>query len=423
MSYSFRMGTADDSQNLFELMVDAYNMEGKPDRIETARGWTSAHPEHYLIMEEDGNLIGAMHVGDTWIQVGRCAVLKGDVGHVAIPSAMQGRGLGSELMRYAGSWMREQGYHLGRLGGMIHFYTRFGYEPFPRRFVVFKLYDFTGGAGLITPTQAYPEPEPDAGMLRPFDEARDWQAIAGLRHAFDAGRSGASRVSPEATQPANPAPPDPEALRFVYELDGQPVGFVFAREDEHEAEPEQAGFSLEMCYDPAHPEAAGLLMRQLLSRIAHRVPLRISSRLPFDENLAEALQAADVGFELIERRSAVAGNQILVVNLRDILTEIAPELEDRLAASLVADWSGVIEFALPAEIAWLRIEDGRIEVADESSADLTLLLTQAQFVKALFGIRSAGELPPVVAMALPPRERALLDALFPRTPTGSGPWG
>lgn len=423
MSYDFRMGNADDSQDLFELMVDAYNMDGKPDRVETAHGWTFAHPEHYLIMEEDGNLIGAMHIGDTWIQVGKCAVLKGDVGHVAVPSAMQGRGLGSELMRYAGSWMREHGYHLGRLGGMIHFYTRFGYEPFPRRFVVFELYDFTGGAGLITPAEAYPEPEPDAGVLRPFDEARDWQAIANLRHAFDAERSGASRVSGQASPPANPAPPDPEALRYVYELDGQPVGFAFAQENEHEARPGQAGFSLELCCDPAHLEAAGLLLRQLLSRIADRAPLRISSRLPFDENLAEALEAAGVGFELIERRSAVAGNQILVVNLRGILTEIAPELEDRLAASLVADWSGVIEFALPAESAWLRIEDGRVEVADERPADLTLKLTGAQFVKALFGIRGAGELPPVVAMDLAARERALLDSLFPRTATGSGPWG
>ncbi len=423
MSYDFRMGNADDSQNLFELMVDAYDMEGKPDRVEAARGWTSAHPEHYLIMEEEGNMIGALHVGDTWIQVGRCAVLKGDVGHVAIPSARQGRGLGTELMRYTGSWMREQGYHLGRLGGMIHFYSRFGYEPFPRRFVVFELYDFTGGAGLITPVEAYPEPEPDAGILRPFDEARDWQAIARLRHAFDAGRSGASRVPAEATQPANPAPPNPEALRFVYELDGEPVGFVFAQENAHEARPGQEGYSLDLCCDPEHLEAAGLLMRLVLSRLAHRPPLRMVSRLPFDESLAEALETTGVGFELIERRSAVAGNQILVVNLRGILSEIAPELQDRLAASLVADWSGVIEFALPSESAWLRIEDGRVNVADEGPADLTLKLTQAQFVRALFGIRGAGELPPVVAMDLPPRERALLDALFPRTATGSGPWG
>ena len=423
MSYDFRVGTADDSQNLFELMVDAYNMEGKPDRVEAARGWTFAHPEHYLIMEEDGSMVGALHIGDTWIQVGQCAVLKGDVGHVAIPSAMQGRGLGTELMRYTGSWMREQGYHLGRLGGMVHFYTRFGYEPFPRRFVVFELYDFTGGAGLITPVEAYPEPDPEVGTLRPFDQARDWQAASRLRYAFDAGRSGASPVSVAPTPPDSPSPPDPEALHFVYELDGEVVGFVLAQENPHEARPGQDGYSLDLCCDPDQLEAAGLLMRLVLSRLAHRGPLRMVSRLPFDESLAETLTSAGVGFEMIERRAAVASNQILVVNLRGIITEIAPELEDRLAASLVADWSGVIAFALPAEAAWLRIGAGKVEVVDEAPADLTLKLTQAQFVRALFGIRGALELPAIAAMGLPPRERALLDTLFPRTATGSGPWG
>ncbi|MCD6359314.1 MAG: GNAT family N-acetyltransferase [Armatimonadetes bacterium] len=424
MSYDFRMGTSNDSASLFDLMVDAYQMQDKPDRIEAARGWTWDHPEQYLVMEEDGQIVAALHIGDTWIQVGRSAVLKGDVGHVAVPTELQGMGLGTRLMRHAVEHMRRKGYHLSRLGGLVHFYTRFGYEPFPRRFVVFEVQDFTGGAGRITPADAYPEPRPERGLLRPFDEARDRQALADIRYAFHDGRSGSEVVRPEAATPVNPAPPDPDALRFVYELDGRQIGFLFADENAHEARPGREGFSIgELCYDPAHPEAPGLLLRMLLSRIAHRAPLRISSRLPYDEAVTEAVQAAGVGFDMVETRHAVASNQIMVVNLSATLEAILPELTARLADSLVADWTGAVEFALPAETATIVIDGGHIEVGRAETADLPLTLTQAQFVKALFGICGAVELPPVRAMGLDATRRALLDALFPRTPTGSGPWG
>ncbi len=424
MSYDFRMGTPDDCEPLFELMIDAYQMEGKPGRIEAARGWTSSHPEQYLIMEEDGRLLGTLHIGDDLIQVGGCVVRKADVGHVAVPTELHGRGLGTDLMRYTLGWMREQGYHLSRLGGLTHFYSRFGYEAFPRHFVVFELDDFAGGSGTITATAAYPVPEPEEGALRPFDQGRDWQALARVRHAFHGGRSGTWLVSSEATEPVDAAPPDPNGLRFVYEVGGEPVGFVFAEENAHEARTGQAGFSLsEFCYLPDQPEAAGLLMRMVLSRIADRAPLRISSRLPFDESVSEALAAARVGHDRLETRHAVASNMIMVVNLRSTLEAIVSELQARLADSLVADWSGTIKLALPAETACLRIEAGTIKVTDDGTADLTLTLTQAQFVSGLFGVCGAVELPPVRAMSLDPTGRALLDALFPRTPTGSGPWG
>lgn len=424
MSRQFRRGTPQDREALFELMVDAFRMQGQPDRIAAARNWTSAHPEHYLIMEQEGRLVGALHIADEMIQVGCCAVRKADVGHVAVPTELQGLGHGTALLRHAVEHMRREGYHLSRLGGLVHFYSRFGYEPFPRRFVVFELDEFRGGAATLTPQQAYPEPELERGLLRPYDEVRDWQALAEVRYQFHVGRSGTGLVSPDATAPSDPAPPDPEALRFVYELDGRQIGFLFAAANPHEARPGRAGFAIsELCYDPAHPEAPGLLLRLLLARLAPRAPLRISSRLPFDEALLEAIQDAGVGFELIEARQAVAGNQILVVNLPATLQAVTEELTARLAASLVADWSGVIELALPAETACLIIEGGRIEVGQVDAADLPLVLTQAQFVKALLGLCGAVELPPVRALHLDATQRAVLDALFPRTPTGCGPWG
>ena len=172
------------------------------------------------------------------------------------------------------------------------------------------------------------------------------------------------------------------------------------------------------------PDAAGALMRMLLSRVCDPEPARVTSRLPFDEALSEALVAAQVPHERLEMYQAMASNMILVVNLEATLRAIAPELSRRLAGSLVPGWEDALELALPAEHCVLTIAGGEVRVAEAPGGhDLRLELTQAQFVKALLGIAGLTEMSPARAASLSPTLRGLLDALFPRLQAGSGPWG
>jgi len=166
---------------------------------------------------------------------------------------------------------------------------------------------------------------------------------------------------------------------------------------------------------------AALVLKQLLARVAKFAPARITSRLPFDEALAEALQERGVGFTRLEMHQSVAGNMIQVLNLRAILETIAPELQSRLAASLALNWADTIQFVLPTESCSIRLEPGSVTVVEPESNTLRLEMTQAQFVKALFGIVAFSELP--CSGDLDGRSLALMDALFPRTQAGSGPWG
>jgi len=319
-------------------------------------------------------------------------------------------------------WLRANGYHLSRLGGLMQFYSRFGYEPFVRRFVEFEVKQSIGGRRVISAAQAYPEPTGFPGTVRPYDEGRDWQARHDIRYAFDNGRSGASRVVAEAHEPTSPAPPDPDLLRFVYELDGEVKAYVFAVEAPLEAKEGETCFSIsDFAYARDCPEAAALVLKQLLARIAQFAPARITSRLPFDEPLAEALQERGVGFTRIEMHQSVAGNMIQVLDLRGILQAAAPELQSRLAASLALDWADTIEFVLPAESCAIGLQPGSVTVIEPRTNTLRLEMTQAQFVKALLGIVAFSELP--CSRHLDGRNLALMDALFPRTQAGSGPWG
>lgn len=424
MDCEFRIGTPGDSAEILDLIADAFDINPDSLRFPRQRALAYDAPHEFRLMIRDGRIIAGLHIGDTWIQVGDCAVLKGDVGHVAVRTELQGQGLGSLLMREAVEWMRDNGYHLSRLGGLMHFYSRFGYEPFPRRFVEFRVEQIQGGAKSLSAAEAHPEPTGFEGTLRPFDEARDWQARAHINYVFDHGRSGAARVSKHATPPGSPAPPDPELLRFVYELDGEVKGYLFAVESPLEARDNEPCFSIgAFAYLPDCPEAAGLLLRQLLARLAQHAPVRVTSRLPFDEHLAIALQNAGVGFQRIEMHQSGAGNMIQVLNLQEALKEIAPELSARLADSLLPDWSGAVEFVLPGQSATLSIADGRATAIAATQPNLRLKMTQAEFVKLLFGINGFGELPCARLADLDRRQVALMDALFPRCPAGSGPWG
>lgn len=446
MDYELRIGTPADSQGIFDVQIDAFNIPADSPRIDTTRREAFDRPhEHIVMVEESRRVVGVVHIGDDRIQVGRSVVRKADVGHVSIRSELHGLGLGTRMMRWTVEHLRAQGYHLSRLGGLVHFYSRFGYEPFPRRFVEILLRGVHGGARVLAASEAFPEPEGFPGVVRPYDEARDFAARVRLRYDFHAGRSGTWQVSPDATPPAHPAGPDPDALAWVYERDGAIRGFVTAQESPLEAKGDERVFSItDFAYDAAYPDAAAAVIRKLLARIAPLESVRVTSRLPFDEALAEALQGGGVYFERKEIYQAVASNMILVLDLAATLRAVAPELTARLADSLVAGWEGAVEIAiprrgacpasdptavtvgeaLPGEACRVVISGGEVQVTDgPGPCDLALELTQAQFVKALFGIAALTELPPVRALELTATERGLLDALFPRTQTGCGPWG
>ena len=446
MSYRLRPATADDAQAMFETQVAAFSTEEGTLRWEQARDFCFDRAEQHVVMvDESDYVVGLVHIHDHPIQVGSCFVRKADVGHVGIRPELQGLGVGTQMMRDTVAWLGEQGYHLSRLGGLTHFYSRFGYEPFPRRFVRIDLGSVRGGGRHIPATELYSDPGEWPGEVRAYDESRDFAERTRLRWEYDSGRSGAMVVADQFEPPTHPAPPDPEALCWVYEREGQVLGFLHAVESPLESTGEETVFTIsELVYAQDFPDAAGALVRMLLSRICDRGQVLVTSRLPWDEAVAEALQLAGIAHYRMEMFQAVASNMILVVDLANTLQAIAPELSARVADSLVADWSGAVELAfpmrgkcriddpasvtagdaLPGEACRLVLDVGEVTVdAGPGPVDLQIALTQAHVVKALFGITALTELPCVRGMDLSPTERGVLDALFPRTKTGSGPWG
>ena len=114
---------------------------------------------------------------------------------------------------------------------------------------------------------------------------------------------------------------------------------------------------------------------------------------------------------------------ILVLSLPAILGEVAEELTRRLSRSIVADFQGNIALSLPGQSVVLRLREGTVSVTEAEQAGIQVSLTQAEFVRLLFGLCSFSELHGLEDSPLGVRETAVMDALFPRCPTGTGTWG
>ena len=149
MSADIRTAKAQDSDTIFEILRAAFQLESRPNGIEPARRMSQNDFASFLLLEEYGQTVGLVHIGRHRLQIGRSAIIKGDVGHVAIRPHLQGKGYGTKLMQNTIRFMGENGFHVTRLGGLMKFYSRFGYEPFQRRHIKIPVWVFQYPKGLL----------------------------------------------------------------------------------------------------------------------------------------------------------------------------------------------------------------------------------------------------------------------------------
>ena len=384
-----------------------------------------ATPGEWRVLEHAGRIVSICRVQIHGIRVGRCEINKGDVGHVSTLPEFQGRGFGSELMRDTVAYLKEAHCQIGRLGGLIAFYSRFGWVPFPRRYYEFPLEAVRGGVQTLQPDEYLQPPKGFRGRIVPYDPARHHDGRVRLHEALNRTRSGSIVIAWGPAPSGGKADPDTTGLRLACEIEGEVAGYVFAfeRPADHTAFEAQVEIG-ETAFDYEHPEALGALIAQVL-RVAHeRGAKRATGRLPFDERVESALRAAGVPYHLVEIHTAPASNMIRIVDLLALLKRIAPELEARLAASAVAEWRGQIAFCLDdGQSAVVEARGGSMSVWDCTSGEFRVDLDQATMLKLVLGLRSFGECAVVKGDGDGRFAADACNVLFPRQAAACGVWG
>ncbi len=420
---NIRCGTQRDAEGIFEVMSKAFHVEENSSKWHSWKSLAVNDAKRFRVLEMEDNIISVAHIARHRLAVGSCEIAKGDVGEVSTLPAFQGKGYGSALMRDVVRWMRENDYDMSRLGGYSVFYRRFGYIPFPRRYVEFPIESVKAGASTISVEEMFTPPE-GPGLVRSYDASRDAIRKAELYQLFNKGRSGSIvvDVNPNAKLPTTPSPPNP--LTIVYEVDGVVEGYLFATDYGRNITPFEAHITIgDVAFNPVCPDALAGLLKQILHVAAKRGIMRVTSRLPFDAKVLSILPSAHITFKLQEFQGAYATNMIQIINLESLFRKIAPELESRLRRAVVADWRGEIEIGCDKQRVGLRISDEGVKVSPVGEESPQMLTDQATLMKLIFGIISFDEAPVNLQRCIEPVILAVLRAWFPRQPTASGPWG
>ena len=407
MGLELRRATAADAATVLAVIQSAFAIPPDSAKWRSRQDMVEREPHRFQVLTLDGRVIGAVHVADQKLRVGRAVVRKSDVGHVSIDPELQGQGCGSEMMRRLVGWMREAGYDISRLGGRASFYRRFGWVPFPRRFVEFEIGRLDDAAFDAMTAPAAP------GAVRASRRARDGKARDALRRDFNAERTGA--FNPGAASA-------PRSISLVYEHEGMVVGCLSGSLTGVDHTPFEAAMQIgDAAFAPGHPEALGELVKQALREARAAGVGRVSARLPFDQRVLDALRYADIGFSTRELESRPGSNMLQILSMASLFGRLVPELEARLAASASAAWRGCLALEAEGRRVELAIEQGSVAVAEGVEPSCELRLGQAGVLRLVLGLNTIDEVAPDATLG--PAERSLMRDLFPIQPTASGPWG
>lgn len=393
-----------ETEDLLLLLKRAFRVDPGTERERATHRLVRSDLAQFVVLRDYGEVVAAAHVARHDLRVGEAVVRKADVGHVAVTPERQGCGLGTELMTRLHPFLATEGYHFARLGGLMPFYSRFGYEPFPRRYLEITVPD------LAAPLKGRTWGE----WLAPTSaERRSVRAYCPDLDGPDVLRLGNLRplalalVSQHAS--SLPLPPPLRPLSVVYDHGGELRAFAWAEQESPTATASGNLGLRQLLWDPAAPHAAAALVRHLLHHAAQR-GLTMRTRLPYDAQLCEALTADGITFELREMRQAVDGNMVRLIDLESLCQALAPEFAARLRSVGLCPRSG-LSLAVGGRTATLP--------AGLVSGLPPVRVSQSTFLRWALGLETPAETNPPV----PPEHRLLLLVLFPRFACVSDTWG
>jgi putative acetyltransferase len=407
---SFRDAKPADRAHVLAIVSAAFGFPPESERWHHIEQMLTLPGHYWRLAELQGLPVAALCVAVSRLRVGEGYLVKADVGEVAVRPEYQGKGIGTALMKDTIRWMRGQGFDFSRLGGLVRFYSRFGYEPFVRRYVEFYLRPSIGaGASTARPSYLLQSREPQVFPLDP----KEWTRCQEMSKKSISWRVGAL-LEARAEQPFGQC--------LVYREGGAPL--AWAQLVEHPLDRTEFESRLTIAaaaWEPGREDAMAALVAHVL-RLAHdRGHERVCARLPFDPALFAALTAAGLPYKAVELHEATAATMVQVLNLASCFEHLLPELERRWhLTGLPVRMNIGLEVA--GQQVLLQLAPGAVGLAEDGAADVGLSLTQSELLALALGLHSSSY---VLHQRLQrcPQVAAALAVLFPEQLSVSGVWG
>ncbi|MDD5598428.1 MAG: GNAT family N-acetyltransferase [Victivallaceae bacterium] len=423
----FATATTQDSNAVSNILEQAFKVTpAKKTWLENQIKLFRNAPGDWRTMVVNERVIGTIHVRKNWLKIGKGKILKGDVGGVSILPEYHGKGYGTALMHDTIKWMKSENYDISRLGGLVEFYSRFGYLRFPRRYMEF----FPGNkvcAGASVVEEGYlPLSLGDKSKIRPYDESKDFYDYLKLHNEFYELYNAFCPVVPP-DRLLTSIPPSPNPLRVVFEEKGHILGYLFA--GRHPAEYNKTDKTVgeitieDIAYEKKHPEVLDSLLRYINNLACDQGLKTMTARIPFDPEIIDIISRLPVQFQCNETYGGKAANMLQIINLHSLFERLIPELEARLEESTARTWNGIIQIKLEKDKIQLLVSNGTIKVTDSEKPTLQLVIKEIGLLKLILGMYAFNEITVTSKPACKPLETALLRDLFPRQLLMSSNWG
>jgi predicted N-acetyltransferase YhbS len=416
-----RTATTKDIDGLLGLLTAAFNLEPGSEKFNKKKAAVDGDLQQWRILEDNSQIIGAVHIRKDWLRIGKTKILKGDVGDVSVCPTMQGKGIGSLILNDTLKWMKGNHYDLSRLGGLCRYYSRFGYQRFIRRYFEFNVGTLARAGASNVLEGVIPLTDTELACIRSFDPVKDHSGGSKLAESFGKLYNGSSFTVAE-----QPPPPggkiDP--LNLVYEEDNTIVGHIEVAESETEVSDFEARIRIYLHgYEKTKPYVIKALIAHINNYAFARGIKRMTARIPFDAAIIQALAATPLRFKTVETYGGISGNMLQIVNLESLLSRISPELEQRLAESTTVSWHGIVNLKTAKDSALLKLDAGKISVVNSGTVAATITIPEVQLMRMILGITAFSELDLSQHEAIPVELKIILNGLFTCQLTSSDNWG
>lgn len=347
--------------------------------------------ENTRVVVVDGQIASVVQIADRAMLLQGTTVRQAFISLVGTAPHYRHRGYATLALLDTAAYLRRAGYSLSLVPGegAEHFYERAGWHNFGHSCkLVLELPDT-----LPTP--------PFHGTIRPGDLTRDYEALAAIFGAANHETTGPAIKSLDFWQEFSARWDRPYPLFWVATVDGQVVAYLRSAYNHIVAEWAMA---------PGANDAA------MLALLAHALrEARGAGMITLDTIDLGAFAGEVERWGVQITRMPISGYLYRVHDLPLLLAPLLPRMEQRLAASPLAGWSGSVTLDTAVGAATLLIQQGAISMSDtcdNQASSIRLTLTHGHLIDLLFGQANLDHLA-ITGTLCPNTTRTIVQTLFP----------
>jgi predicted acetyltransferase len=337
---------------------------------------------------EGSSRVSWLYVVDLNLHYGSSSVKAGGVAGVYTPREHRGKGYSAATLRYAVQWMRERGYPLTALFGILEYYHRFGYATFMGEHTATLS---LRNASRVEAEELDWEVSDDQGAWR-GEISRIYEAVNTLwpgARVRDPSSWEGFRKGVSWEHPAKP---------LVLKRSGEVVAYAAL---ERWPNPEEL-LVAEVGAEDHDPELYKSMIKTLYGVALQERKSHIKVHAPPDHPFVKVARACGCTVESFYPWSG--GGMARVLRLKDLLEAVAEELESRST-----NVEGDVALKVHGEEVTLRVRRGSVEIEEGAASCGVVELGPGEAAQLILGYRSAMELLPRAAKG----QVGLLTHLFP----------